>query len=236
MTTLPWAPRAAKTAERETRSECERGAAANFDGLARLYRWMEFFTFGPWLERCRFAFLDDLAGCRRGVVLGDGDGRFAARLLGTNAKIEIDAIDVSREMLRALVKRAGPDAARVRGFCADARERPPTQAPYDLVATHFFLDCLTDGEVRALAERMRGAVSADGVWVVSEFAIPEGAFGRWMARPLVRLLYRAFGLLTGLAIRELPNHGAALRGAGFTLRRRRAFLRGLLVAELWRAD
>ncbi len=210
-------------------------SAEHFDRLALVYRWMEMFTFGPWLERCRFAFLGEMAGCRRAAVLGDGDGRFTARLLGANSIVAIDAVDASREMLRELLKRAGPDATRVQVHYADAREWPPANAPYDLVVTHFFLDCFTQQEVRALAARLRGSLSPEAHWVVSEFAIPEGAFGRWVARPVVWLLYRAFGLLTGLQVRKLPDHAAALRAVGFACARRRNLLRGLLVAEVWSA-
>jgi hypothetical protein len=209
------------------------GAPPNFNRLARIYRWMELLTFGPWLERCRCAFLSDLAGCRRAAVLGDGDGRFTARLLRVHPTIEIDAVDLSAAMLRALVCRAGPQAARVRVHCADARSWQPAHPPYDLVVTHFFLDCLSEDEVRSLAGKLGDALSPAGLWVVSEFAIPEGAIGRWVARPTVWLLYRAFWLLTGLSVRDLPNHAAALGAAGFTLRKRRRRLGGLLVAEIW---
>lgn len=209
--------------------------APNFNGLARLYRGMELITFGPWLARCRFAFLGDFGGCRRAVVLGDGDGRFTAQLLRANPLTEIDAVDLSSAMLRALLRRAGANAGRIHAHCTDARTWKPANPPYELTATHFFLDCLTDGEVRSLAERLRAALSPSGLWAVSEFAVPDGAFGRWVARPLVWLLYRAFGLLTGLAVRRLPDHATALRTAGFALRQRRTFLRGLLVAELWSA-
>jgi ubiquinone/menaquinone biosynthesis C-methylase UbiE len=194
---------------------------------------MELLTFGPWLKRCRYAFLGDLARCRRGIVLGDGDGRFTAQLLRIHSTIEIDAVDLSTAMLRTLLGRAGHNAARVRAQAADARTWQPANPPYDLVATHFFLDCLTAEEVRSLADTMLEALSPSGLWVVSEFAIPEGAFGRWVARPMVWLLYRAFGLLTGLAVRELPDHAAALCAAGFRLLERRSFLCGLLAAELW---
>ncbi len=210
-----------------------KGGAPKFDGLAHLYRWMEFFTFGPWLERCRYAFLGDLADCRHAAVLGDGDGRFTAQLLRVNPAIEIVAVDVSPAMLRALLRRAETHAERVHIHCADARVWQPEKPPCDLIASHFFLDCLTDEDVQTLAEKLRGALSSSGRWVVSEFAIPVGAFGRYVARPVVWLLYRAFGLLTGLPVRSLPDHAAALRAAGFTLRKRRSFLHGLLAAELW---
>jgi len=156
-----------------------------------------------------------------------------AQLLRVNSAIEIDAVDLSAAMLRTLLSRAGHNAARVRVHCADARTWQPANPPYDLVVAHFFLDCLTEDEVRSLADRLRGALSPTGLWVVSEFAIPEGAFGRWIARPVVWLLYRTFGLLTGLAIRNLPHHAVALRAAGFTLRKRSSWLNGLLIAEVW---
>ena len=113
-----------------------------------------------------------------------------------------------------------------------ARRRPP---PYDLIVTHFFLDCLTTPEVQSLAESLHAAVSPAAVWVVSEFAVPPGWFGRLIARPLVSGLYLAFGWLTGLAVRTLPDHSQALRKAGFTLQNRRRWLAGLLIAELWSA-
>jgi SAM-dependent methyltransferase len=212
--------------------ESKRGAP-KFDRLARFYRWMELFTFGSWLERCRFAYLGEMADCRRALVLGDGDGRFTAKLLRVNSTIEIDAVDASPAMLRALIRRARSDAARIHAHCADARDWQPVNLPYDLIATHFFLDCLTDSEVRALIQRIRGALSPSGRWVISEFRIPQGRFGRRVARPIVWLLYRAFGLLTGLAVRALPDHASAFRAAGFHLSRRQSLLNGLLIAESW---
>jgi hypothetical protein len=215
----------------------------NFNGLARVYRWMELFTFGPWLQRCRLAFLADLAPCRHAIVLGDGDGRFTAELLNCNRSLRIDAVDLSSAMLNALLRRAGLDTDRIHTHCADARTWSPARLPadpspnppYDLIATHFFLDCLTGEEVGGLANRLRPHLASGALWVVSEFAIPESRFGRLVARPLVSLLYLVFGFLTGLAIRSLPNHRSALRGAGFVLSRSRTWLGGLLVSELWTA-
>ena len=211
----------------------------NLNHLARLYRWMELASFGPSLQQCRCAFLAELRTCRRGLALGDGDGRFIARLLRDNPTVEIDAVDASPAMLQALLRRAGADADRVRIHCADARlwqpPAPDDAPPYDLVIAHFFLDFLTTEEVQALAARLRGSVSPSAVWVVSEFAVPAGWFGRLVARPVVWGLYHAFGILTGLAVRQLPDHPAALRESGFTLRQRRSWLRGLMVSELWAA-
>ena len=206
----------------------------DFGRLAGIYRWMELASFGPWLQRCRCAFLDELRGCRNALVLGDGDGRFTERLLRANAEVRIDAVDASEAMLLALVRRAGADAGRVRPHCADIRGWAPDGGPYDLVVSHFFLDCLTTEEVRALAGRVRGAVGPEAIWVVSDFAVPKGLFGRLVARPVVWGLYWAFGLLTGLRVRRLPEHGEALQRCGFRLEQRRDWIWGLLVSEVWR--
>ena len=206
---------------------------ANFDRLAGLYRWMEWLTFGPWLGRCRRAFLGEMKGARRALILGDGDGRFAAALLAANQGVRVDAVDSSPAMLRALERRAGAHVARMQTCATDARRWTPSPQNYDWVATHFFLDCLGTDEVRALALRIRPALSADAAWVVSEFAVPPGVYGRLVARPLIALLYFAFGLLTGLRVRRLPDYRTALEQAGFSLRERRTWLGGLLTAERW---
>jgi hypothetical protein len=209
----------------------------DFNRLARCYRWMEFLSFGPWLSLTRRTFLNRLTHSRRALVLGDGDGRFTARLLRANPTVHIDAVDASAAMLQTLLRRAGPHANRVRIHLADARIwAPPVPAPvqpYDLIAAHFFLDCLTPPEVQSLAARVRSAAAPAALWIVSDFAVPPGWFGRFIARPFVSGLYLAFGWLTGLAVRSLPDHPAALRHTGFTLEERRSRLGGMLIAELW---
>jgi SAM-dependent methyltransferase len=214
-------------------------APPNFNRLARLYRWMEFCTFGPWLSITRSAFMPELAACRRALVLGDGDGRFTTRLLRANPAIHIHAVDVSSAMLQTLLQRAGSAASRVRVQLDDVRlwqpPAPVVSPPYDLVATHFFLDCLTTAEVQSLVLRLRPSISANGFWLVSEFAVPPGRFGRLVARPVVATLYFAFRVLTGLKVRTLPDHRSTLHHAGFTLVRRRTRLAGLLTSELWSA-
>jgi hypothetical protein len=211
----------------------------DFNPLARLYRWMEFTTFGPFLMLTREAFLPRLTEARCALILGDGDGHFTARLVRENSVVRVDAVDASAGMLDELLRRARPHEERVQVHLADVRTwqtpAPILGRPYDLIATHFFLDCLTTQEVRTLAGRLGGAVSPSALWVVSEFAVPPGWFGRFIARPVIGTLYFCFGLLTGLAVRRLPDYGSALRDAGFTLLERKSRLAGLLAAELWSA-
>jgi SAM-dependent methyltransferase len=209
-------------------------AVPNFNRLARIYRWMEWLTFGPFLQRCRCTFLSGLAERRRALVLGDGDGRFTARLIRSNSGITVDAVDASEAMLRELASRS--PVSRVRTHLADARTFTPIHRDFDLVATHFFLDCLSQEEVCDLASHLRQHVTINAVWIISEFAIPSDLYGRTLAAPLIRALYFAFGLLTKLRIRTLPNHHAALTQSGWSLLNRQTALRGLLVSERWQLD
>jgi hypothetical protein len=207
----------------------------NFNMLAGSYRWLECLTFGPFLARTRSTFLPQMADRRNALILGDGDGRFTARLLCANPAVHVHAVDSSAAMLRALIRRARPHAARVMTELADARTwRPGAGAgPYDAVFTHFFLDCLTTAEIQAAAEILRPFLAHSAVWVVSEFAVPPSRFGRFVARPLIWGLYQVFAALTGLAVRTLPDHACALQAAGFALKERQTRLAGLLVSELW---
>lgn len=209
-------------------------APTNFDNLARPYRWLEYFSFGSLLERCRFCRIPELANARRALVLGDGDGRFLARLLTSNHWLEADVVDQSAAMLRLLKARVAAIGAadRIRVYQADALTYQPTGAAYDLVITHFFLDCFTTEQVRGLVENLRPHLAPDALWISSEFAIPRGP-AALPSRMVVKSLYLAFRILTGLRTRALPDHAAVFGENRLARRSRRTFLGGLLVSEQW---
>ncbi|MDE3199527.1 MAG: class I SAM-dependent methyltransferase [Acidobacteriota bacterium] len=206
-------------------------ATPDFDPLARIYRWLEWITFGPCLHRCRIFYLPQMRAARYALVMGDGDGRFTRQLLEANPAIEVHAVDSSREMLDELLKRAGEHAARVRIEQTDARQWKPESERYDLIATHFFLDCFTTAEVAALIARIREATAPGALWVISDFQIPENTFGTFVAFPIVQFLYFGFRILTGLRTKRLPEYEEALSAAGYTRVERKTLLGGLLFAE-----
>lgn len=210
---------------------------ANFDRIAALYRALEYGSFGPFLARCRNAWLAELGDTRQALVYGDGDGRFLARLLRQVPVVQVDSVDFSPAMLRRQQRRVAGlgAAARVRLHCADARAFQPTGDSYDLVVTHFFLDCLTEAELEALLARVVLRLAPNARWLVSEFAIAERGWRRLPMRLVVGSLYRAFRWITGLEVLRLPDYAAALERHGFRLSARRHFLGGLLRAELWQA-
>ena len=209
---------------------------ARFGRLASAYRWMEYFSFGLYLQRCRMLRIAEMTACRRTLVYGDGDGRFLAKLVRSAPGMRIAAVDVSSEMLRQATKQI-PSRARVRLMQADALTCEVSafpEAPFDLVVSHFFLDCFDEEELATLLARVNAATDEAAVWLVSDFAIPQQPVARQLGWLVVGGLYLAFGVLTGLRTRRLPDHGRAMRESGWRLEDRRTLLLGLLVSERWR--
>ncbi|QNI36181.1 class I SAM-dependent methyltransferase [Edaphobacter albus] len=206
---------------------------SGFDRIARPYRLLEYLTLGQLLERTRLHFLPYLLTARNALVIGDGDGRFLTRLFAANPSIRATAIDVSAEMLRLLSKRCTAYTDRLSTCQIDALKfMPPEDQSYDLVVTHFFLDCLTQTEIEALVTRLTPALAPGTLWVVSDFRVPPGLL-RWPAQLFVRGLYIAFRILTGLQATQLPHHASALQSAGFRRIEKQLFMAGILTTELW---
>jgi len=204
----------------------------DFDPVARAYRWLEYGALGLLLERTRECHLSHLSQCRQALILGDGDGRFTARLLAAAPTVQVQAVDLSDAMLTLLRRRCTVSRDRLQTFQQDARTYTPSGEP-DLVVTHFFLDCLTQMEVDALVARLTPRLASGALWLVSDFRIPSGLL-RWPAWLYVRALYLAFRVLTGLRITRLPNHAAALERYGFTRVASQRRLFGMLTSEVWR--
>ncbi len=211
-------------------------AEANFDLIAKPYRWLEYLTFGPALQKTRLHYLPALLNSRNALILGDGDGRFTAALLAANPNITIHAIDISATMLQLLRQRcesAIPNAAaRLRTQEANALT-VPLNSNYDLIVTHFFLDCLTQPELNSLVTRVTKNMQPGALWLLSDFRIPSN-LAKLPAQLLIRSLYLAFRILTNLRTTTLPNHTTPLRQSGLTRIAYHHRLSGILTTELWR--
>lgn len=224
---------------------------ANFDRIAHAYRWLEYLSLGNLLERVRFWPLEAgyLKHSRQALVLGDGDGRFTARMMQQHRALQVHAVDLSPLMLDLLQHRCRKFLPRLTTQCVDARDlnvrnlhaqEPNAQEmesrpPADLVVTHFFLDCLKQAEVRHLLEQVSAVLKPEALWVVSEFCVPRRGWLRLPAWLLVRGLYLAFCLLTGLRVTRLPDYSAEFHSRGFQLLAEKHLLGGLLVSQVWKA-
>lgn len=209
----------------------------SFDRIASHYRWLEAITLGRALQRARIFWLDQISPRRRALIVGEGNGRFLGELLRAQPDMEIDCLDESERMLdlaRARVQLVAPASlAQVRFLQADILSWAPTRS-YDLLVTHFVLDCFPRAEVNAIVEKLARAAAPEAVWLLADFTVPEKGFSRLHAQAWLKAMYLFFGLTAGIAASQLVDAAPYLEAAGFTCALRSLSRGGMLKSELWR--
>jgi SAM-dependent methyltransferase len=198
---------------------------------------MERVLAGGELHKCRTAFLDQARAARRALLLGEGHGRFLAELRRANPGVEIECVEESPGMIRAArerLAREGLSEDHLHFHPANAAEFE-TAARFDLIGTHFFLDCFPEADLDPLVAKIAGMLEENGIWLVSDFQIPPG--GGWRAlraRWVLRLAYLFFRAATRLPARHLAPPQPFFLQHGLRREGRAEFNYRLLYAELWR--
>ena len=206
----------------------------SFDRIAPHYRWIENCFAGRALQKCRTAFLDALEAPARVLIVGEGDGRFLAELLRRHPRAEVTCVDASAAMLQLARRRIRIDpAARVEFIHADILTWTPPAAAFDLVVTHFVLDCFRPEDLAAAVEKLATAATPDARWLVSDFRVPSAGPAKWLARGVLRFLYAFFRRIASVPANHLTPPDEFLRRAGFALHERKLFRLGLLHSDLW---
>jgi len=207
-----------------------------FDCLADGYDWMEKIVAGNRLERCRNAFWSEMGEVNNVLLAGVGHGRFLVELKRRYPQAKITCIDASARMLkvsRRHLLRKGLSIEGVELIHADLLVWEPTPGQYDLIGTHFFLDCFTPSQLSEVVKRLRMGAKPGAYWHLSDFQIPDRGWRRVRAQIIIWLMYRFFRVVTDLPAASLADPEHSLRASGFICRARKEFEWGLLCAELW---
>ena len=211
----------------------------SFDAVAPWYRTLETIAFGNALQRARVACLDGIGSPRRGLIVGEGNGRFLAALLQRQPLIRIDCVDASQRMLDLardhLLKTDPRQLSRVAFFKSDVASWTPKDR-YDLIVTHFFLDCFRMKSVGNIVAKLAQAAAPNSIWLLADFTIPKEGLARRHARAWLAVMYRFFRSVAGIEAGELVDPSPFLRVEGFTRARQDLFRHGMLKSELWRRD
>ena len=192
---------------------------------------METLSAGAKLQRCRTAFLDDIPVPERVLLAGEGHGRFLPECARRFPDAEIVVVDSSSLMLE--ISKRTVKTGRVKFVHADMLDWQAPDAAFDLVVTHFFLDCFTKEELATVIGNISRAATARADWLVADFEIPSSGPARLRARTILTLLYRFFRTTSGLRASRLIPPDEFLKIAGFSRKGRRTFDWGLLKSELW---
>jgi ubiquinone/menaquinone biosynthesis C-methylase UbiE len=212
----------------------------SFDAIAPWYRALETITFGGDLQRARVACLGEIGTPRRAVIVGEGNGRFLCELLRRHPDIAVDCVDASERMLelaRRRVERQIPDRAnRINFLPQDIASWSSPENQFDLIVTHFFLDCFPESRVAEIVAKLSRAAAVNATWLLADFCIPAGGFARWRAGLWLAAMYRFFRFTAGIEATELGDPSASLLAERFSLARQHLFRNGMVKSELWRRD
>jgi ubiquinone/menaquinone biosynthesis C-methylase UbiE len=143
----------------------------------------------------------------------------AVSFASSYAEIEVDCIDASEAMLqlaRARLRRMHPESfSRVHFVHENILKWTPRKS-YDLLVTHFFLDCFPGRELQAIIAKLASAAEPSALLLLADFTIPRKRFARAHARLWLRMMYTFFRASAGIAAKELVDPIPYLDGYGFT--------------------
>jgi len=208
----------------------------SFDAIAPWYRTLETIAFGNALQRARVACLDEIGSCQRALIVGEGNGRFLAELLRAQPEVEVDCVDASERMLKLARQQIGVDASRVRFLQRDITSWTPPERDYDLIVTHFSLDCFPGNQLAAVVENLARGAANNATWLLADFNVPVGALGRVRARAWLAAMYLFFRLTARIEAKRLIDPSPFLRGAGFLLKHSVPFRGGIVKSQLWQRN
>ena len=208
----------------------------SFDRLAPHYRWMECVLAGNKLQRCRTAFLSQVKNARNILILGEGNGRFLVECRYGLGDARITCVDASARMLQLARDRLSARRLSPSGISfvhADALTWDPPRETFDLVVTHFFLDCFQPDQLAQLLARVSAASCASATLLIADFQVPQTPFQRYRARIIHWSMYAFFRMFTRLPAQRLTDPDPFLELHGYVLRDRRVTDWGLLRSDLW---
>jgi len=209
----------------------------SFDLLAPVYQRMEILLAGGKLQRCRSAHLKDIPVPRTILMAGEGHGRGLVECLRQFPEARITCIDSSQGMIaqaRANLRRHGLNAGAVEFIHADILAWEPPAGAFDLIVTHFFLDCFRPDQLEVLVPMLARAGSPRAHWLLADFQVARAGWWRPRSRAILWAMYRFFRVTTRLSARELTPPDPFLLDAGFEPHLRIESEWGLLKSECWR--
>jgi ubiquinone/menaquinone biosynthesis C-methylase UbiE len=210
-----------------------------FDLLAPHYLWMEWLLAGNALQKCRTAHLQRVLTAKSALILGQGSGRFVSEFLKRNEQASVACVDASARMMevtRRRLQREGLASNRVNLIQTDVLqlgEQSWVGGPFDLVVTHFFLDCFRRDQLEKLLPLIAQQTTSNATWLIADFRVPERGFARRRAQIILRLAYAFFRVVTRLPAATLTAPDTMLKDAGFRLEQRLISQAGLLHSDVW---
>jgi ubiquinone/menaquinone biosynthesis C-methylase UbiE len=125
-------------------------------------------------------------------------------------------------------------AGNIRFIQAAIDSVPLSESRYDLIVTHFFLDCFTEPQLKSLVAKLARSAAPNATWLIADFCYPNSHIGQWRARLWINAMYRFFRAVTEINAQTLIDPAPFLRLENFACARRQLFNHGLIKSEVWK--
>jgi hypothetical protein len=105
---------------------------------------------------------------------------------------------------------------------------------YNLIVTHFVLDCFDETQLEPLVRKLASATEPNATWLLADFRIPAtGAFGILWAKVWIRVMYLFFRIAVGLRTSQLVDPSPYLSAARFSLTNEELTRCGMIKSQVW---
>lgn len=206
----------------------------SFDFIAPHYRWLESIAFANTLQQARTFYLDQISTPHRVLIAGEGNGRFLREFARKFPETCIDCVDASGRMLQlARVQLRDDEGGRIRFFKNDLLRWLPEENVYDVIVTHFFLDCFSEREIERLVATLAKAATPNAIWLLADFSIPPEPLWRLHAKAWLWIMHRFFRGVARISARKLTDPSPFLEAKEFRCVQREQWRLGLVESQLW---
>lgn len=203
-----------------------------FDKIAPIYGTLVGICAGNRLSQCRSLLIDQIHNPTNILIAGEGHGPFLGICESRYPNAKITVIESSDQMIQ--IAKSKHPSTRATFIHEDLLEWELDTTPFDLIVTHFFLDCFNPSDLKKAINKLSRVATEDTQWLISDFNIPDSGPQMIRAKVILWMLYQFFRFSIGLKADSLTTPDPLLREHGFTRIHHKTLDWGLLKSELWR--
>jgi ubiquinone/menaquinone biosynthesis C-methylase UbiE len=185
-----------------------------YDGLAKI-------VYGRKLERAKQAFLEEIPGQAKVLVIGGGTGKVIDYLQKSAKQGEIDFIEPSAQMIRRAEKR-DRSKLNINFYQQSILEFKKTD--YDFILVNFFFDQFALPEAQQILQHVKAKLKPEGQLIFSDFILTNN----YRDKLITQAMYLFFKITTGISASALLSHDLLFSSAGFYARSTQKISRNIL--------
>lgn len=183
-----------------------------FDRLSWIYDFLVRLVFGNSLRKAQCHFLSELPELGTVLIMGGGNGWILEEISNRRPGLKIFYVEASKEMLKRAKKRAVKNKVE---FIHGNEQMIPAEIQYDVLITPFFLDLFGPVRLLATVSLLDQSINRTGMWLFTDFHIPEKGLSKIFGKWLIYVMYRFFRLLCRIDARKLPDFDQAFEIANY---------------------